>query len=291
MITRASTRARWGSAAAVVVAAVVVGAAVLGNGRADSGVGAGSATPSPSLTPSFTPSPTPAPPTSLSGAPQATCPGSTAKCIQPGTYGLTSSVWPATITFDVPAGWFEWSAASDFDGVLVDSGPDAPDGSGWGLMFATVGVVSKDPCDPGKGTVDPATTTTVDGIVKAMRAWPGFTATAPARIVVGGYNGQLVELSSTLKPAACPNPVLWTTKHSATIDAYPLVTKDSVPHKVQYRILDVDGTPLVIRTTDFPETSPNEAEQGVGRDPTRHGQDQVELHEILNSIRVTPTTP
>ena len=44
---------------------------------------------------------------------------------------------------------------------------------------------------------------------------------------------------------------------------------------------------VVIRTTDFPETSPYEVEQGVAPDPTRHVDDQVELHQILDSIRIS----
>ena len=296
MMSRVSTRARWGLAAAVVVAAVVLGAAVLNNGRADSGVGSGSAPASPSptssATPSPTPTPSPAPPTALGGAPQVACPPpDTAQCIQPGTYGLISSAWPGQITLDVPAGWFDWNPAGDFEGVLVESGPDAPQGSGWGLMFATVGAVSKDPCDPSKGTLDPATTSTVDGLVKAMRAWPGFKATAPTPIVVAGYTGQLVELTSNLTSADCPSSLLWTTKLSGKVDAYPLATRDKTPHKVQFRILDVNGTPLVVRTTDFPETSPNEAEQGVALNPTRHSADQVELHQMLDSIKVTAPQP
>ena len=172
----------------------------------------------------------------------------------------------------MPAGWFEWQPAGDFEGVLVDSGPDASQGSGWGLMFLAVGPVSRDPCDRAKGTLDPAETATVDGLVTAMRGWPGFKATAPTPIVVDGYSGQLVELTSTRTSTECPEPVLWTTQLGWLLDAYPLVTADTTPHKVQFRIVDVDGTLLVIRTTDFPETSPNEADQGVAPDPTRHGR-------------------
>ena len=107
MISRPSTRARWGLVAAVVVAAVVVGAAVVNNGRSSPGVGSGPATapptPTPSQTPSPTPTPTPAPPTSLTLAPQVVCPASGAQCIQPGTYRLSSSAdWPGQITLDVP---------------------------------------------------------------------------------------------------------------------------------------------------------------------------------------------
>ncbi len=284
MISRASTRARWGLVAAVVVAAVVVGAAVVNTGRLSPGVGGAAATavpsPTPSPAPSPTPTPTPGPPSSLSGAPQVTCPLSTAQCIQPGTYHLSSSYWPGQITLDVPAGWFHWDPASDYEGVLVDSGPDAKQGSGWGLMFMTVGAVSKDPCAPvreKRKTFDPASTSTVDGLVSAMRAWPGFKVTAPTPIVVAGYSGQLVEVTSSLTAADCPTNLIWTTTRLANVDAYPFATTDTTPHKAQFRILDVNGKLLVIRTTDFPETSPNESEAGRrdGPDPSYDGPGQA----------------
>ena len=46
-------------------------------------------------------------------------------------------------------------------------------------------------------------------------------------------------------------------------------------------------------TTDFPQTSPYELAEGVAPDPTRHAADQVELHAILDSIRLTvpPASP
>ncbi len=289
MISRASTGARWGMVAAVVVAAVVLGAAVINYGRVSPGVGSAPATASPSPSPSVSPTPTatPAPPMPLSNAPQAACyPGGTPGCLAPGTYRLTSSTWPAQVTVDVPAGWFQWLPASDFEGVLVDSGPDAPNGSGWGLMFFAVGAVSADPCDPAKGTIKPAQTSTVDGLVAVMTKWPGFKATAPTPITVDGFSGKLIELTSTLTTATCPSPVLWTTPQGYDLDAYPVVTADKTPHTGRYRIVDVNGTLLVIRTTDFPETAPNEAAQGVALDPTRHASDQVELHQMVDSIRI-----
>ncbi len=289
MITRASTRARWGLVAAVVVAAVVVGAAFVNNGRVSPVVGSVPATASPTPTPTPTPEPTPTPSlASLSSAPVVTCPLDTAQCLKPGRYGLSSSVWPGQITLEVPAGWSQWEPASDFEGVLVDR-PDAASGSGWGLMFMTVGAVSKDPCDPKKGTLDPVTTSTVDGLVNAMRAWPGFRVAAPTPIVVSGYSGQLVELTSSVTLAHCPGATIWTTKQSGVVDAYPLAysaSTDKTAYKVQFRILDVNGTLLVIRTTDFPETSPYEL-GGVAPNPTRHAADQVALHQMVASIKVT----
>ena len=59
------------------------------------------------------------------------------------------------------------------------------------------------------------------------------------------------------------------------------------PRAGTFRIVDVNGTLLVIRTTDFPDTSPNELAQGIPDDPTRHAADQVAMQQILDSIRIT----
>ena len=124
-----------------------------------------------------------------------------------------------------------------------------------------------------------------------MSSWPGFEATAPTPIVLDGFSGQLIELTSTRTTTDCPAPVLWITPQAWPLDAYPIVNATATAHKVQFRIVDVDGTLLVIRTTDFPETTPAEAAQGLALDPTRHAADQVELHQILDSIRVTSAPP
>jgi hypothetical protein len=76
--------------------------------------------------------------------------------------------------------------------------------------------------DPARGDLRPAETGTVDGLVAAMGRWPGFAATAPAPTVVGGYSGQLVELTSTRTDTDCPNGAMWTIP-GRTINAYPMV--------------------------------------------------------------------
>ncbi len=67
-----------------------------------------------------------------------------------------------------------------------------------------------------------------------------------------------------------------------------LVRPSRVPRRRQperrFDSWDVNGTPVVIRTTDYPETSPFETQQGVAQDATRHKADQVELHRMLDSI-------
>jgi hypothetical protein len=210
-----------------------------------------------------------------------------------GTYRLSGDVWPGEITLDVPAGWFEWLPYTDhdaYDALLVDAGTG--NGSGWGLEFNLVGAVAKDPCDPAKGTYRRADTSTVNGLVAAMTRWPGFKATAPVRTVVGGYSGQLVELTSTRTDTDCPNGSVWTIPQGGTVNAYPMVgSRGPAPRPGTFRIVDVRGTLLVIRTTDFPDTSPNELAQGIADDPTRHAADLVAMHRILDSIRVIGAPP
>jgi hypothetical protein len=231
----------------------------------------------------------------LEHAPQAACGpgGGPHTCLAPGTYRLSGDVWPGEITMEVPAGWFEWLPYTNrdaYDALLVDAGTG--NGSGWGLEFNVVGAVAKDPCDPAKGAYDRVATRTVDGLVAAMSRWPGFEATAPAPTVVGGYSGQLIVLTSTRTERDCPNGSVWTIPQGETVNAYPMVgVRGPAPRPGTFRIVDVNGTLLVIRTTDFPETSPNELSQGIPDDPTRHAADQVAMHQILDSIRVIGAPP
>ena len=54
------------------------------------------------------------------------------------------------------------------------------------------------------------------------------------------------------------------------------------------RIVDTGKGLLVIRATDFPQTTPAELGAGVVYSATRHAKDQIALHAILNSIKLTP---
>ena len=84
----------------------------------------------------------------------------------------------------------------------------------------------------------------------------------------------------------CASQATWTTPGGTTIDAYPMVGDAGQPRTGTFRILDLDGTLVVIRTTDFPDPSPHELAQGVEPDPTRHAADQVEMQGILDSIQI-----
>jgi|APFre7841882724_1041349.scaffolds.fasta_scaffold00925_5 hypothetical protein len=283
MVSRSS--AAWlGVAAAAIVAAVVLGAAFLG--RADGPAVGG---PAPTSTPA--PTATPAAETvSLSSAPAAACfpEATTGDCLAPGTYTLTGVNWPAEISLEVPAGWFTYFPGAGHEGVLVDSGPDAPGGSGWGLMFSTIDSVRQDPCNVDSRKYDPEEVDTAAELATAIAAWPGFESTEPAEVTVDGVSGLLVEVTSKWNEAVCRGSAIWLTPGGTAVDAYPMVGDPGVRRAAAFRILEIGDQLLVIRTTDFGETSPFEVSQGVALDPTRHAADQVELQAIVDSIRLTP---
>jgi hypothetical protein len=210
----------------------------------------------------------------------------------PGTYQLTGLPgmydWPVRVTLNVPAGWFEWQAGAGADAVLVGGGPEARGNSGWGVLFATVADVARDPCDPSKGVTDAARIATPQQLAAAMAAWPGFTATAPQPISVDGHSGLKLQLTSTGPKACNATGWLWRTTTGGEMDVYPMIGSTGARAAGTFEIVDTGHGLLVIRTTDFPQTSPNEIAAGVAPNATRHAADQAALHAILGSIRLTP---
>jgi hypothetical protein len=291
MATRSST-ARLGVAAAAVVAAVVLGAAFL-NGSRDDLVGgpapAATATAPPTATPTATPTAAPTA-RSITLAPIEACYPEAKRqdCLVAGTYTLTGTTWPAEVSLGVPAGWFSWSPGDGYEGVLVDSGPDAPDGSGWGLVFSVIGSVSRDPCNDGSGRYAPEEVDTAVELAAAIAAWPGFESSEPAEVTVDGTSGLLVEVTSSRTEAECPTQAIWLTPGLQPVDAYPMVGAADARRAVTFRILEVGDGLLAIRTTEFGDPSPFEVSQGVAADPDRHAADLVELQAIVDSIRIEP---
>ena len=294
MATRLSAPVRWGIGIAAMLVVLVAVAALVPRGAAP-GIG-GAPTPSTSSSESPAPSASPSPSSSAAAGPiplnearpTASCGDGVGHwCLAPGTYRLSSDAWPRTISFDVPEGWFPYIPTAESEAVLVESGQSALEGSGWGPMFLMVGEVAKDPCDPAAGRFPAAETATVDGLITAMRSWPDFEVSEAQPVEVDGVAGQLVTVTSTRTDAAddCPAQAVWKTPGGTDIDAYPSVGKAGQARAATYYILDVDGTLVVIRTTDFPDPTPHELAQGVEPDPTRHAGDQVEMQGILDSIR------
>jgi hypothetical protein len=297
MLSNASAGARVGLAAAAVVVAVVLGAAFLNNSRSP-GIGAGAGTPTPSPTPAPTATPTPSAASvvpTLGEATAAPCsPADTSKgCLAAGTYRLTGGdgVWPVPVTLDVPAGWFEWHPGTGWDAVLVDKGRGA-DASGWGVMFTTVGDVARDPCDSTKGKIPAAQVDTPQRLAAAIAAWPRFTATAPQPITVDGHSGLEFRLTSTAGGSCdTESGSAWQTASGATVDAYPMVNSVGARDAATVEIVDTGRGLLVIRSTDFPQTSPAELSGGIAPDQTRHAGDQAALHAIIDSVRLGEPSP
>jgi hypothetical protein len=191
-----------------------------------------------------------------------------------------------TVTVDVPEGWFDWDAAAGIDAVLVDGGREARGGSGWGVLFASVGDVARDPCDATKGTIPAGQIKTPQQLATAMAAWPKFTATTPTRIVVDGHDGLQLDLTSTAAKSCDTTGKAWVTTSGGIMNVYPMVSSTDARAAGTFQIVDTGHGLLVIRYTDFPQTSPAEVGDGLTLDPTRHAADQVKLHAILDSIRL-----
>jgi hypothetical protein len=283
MLSTISSRAPLGIAAAVVVA-VVLGAVFIRNNQ--SGVGgdpAPSSTPVPSTGPAASPEVR-----MLENANMVSCPGITGAplCIDPGTYQLGSTaVWPAIVTFDVPENWWYYVNAAGSAGVLVQT-EDIVNGSGWGIIFNTVGSVSIDPCDRTAGTFAPEEVDTASELAASIAAWPGFEATEPAPISDLAYPGVAITLVSAPRQEDCPASLLFTTAESGPIDGYPIVNAQGRSHETEFRIFETEDGLLVVVAMNFPETSPFEEDNGIPFDPERHVEHQVEMDAILDSIEL-----
>jgi hypothetical protein len=285
MSSTTSMIARWGLLAACLVVAVALGSAILLPGR---GAGPGAATsPSPMPTVVLTPSPG-ASPLALAGAPAAACSSaqpSVETCIRAGTYLLAPTVPRGLV--DVPVGWFEWEPGPGSVGLLVDR-PDVGDGSGWGVVFMQVGDVARDPCDPSAGTYAATAVDTPAKLAGVMSAWPGFDGTPPETISIGGLTGIRTRLTSTNGTSTCPGAWIWRTSAGVTVDGYPMIVGGSgggEGYPADFRLVEVDGHLVAIRTMASASTSPNERAQGIADDPKRHEADLVTLQGILDSIR------
>jgi hypothetical protein len=296
MLSTTSARARWGLAAAAIVVAVVVGGAIIVGNRNQQGGIAAPANPTPTIAPTPTPTPTASPVLGLLNASMVPCPVRPAvTCMAPGTYKLSSPThWPTTISFDVPEGWWEWFPGNDlqdYEGFFADS--PAEGGSGWGPMVMTVGEVSRDPCDPNAPMFKPADVDTPAELAAAMATWPGFEATTPEPISIDGVEGLMVELTSTKTFKQCPDgqAFIWKTEAGALVDTYPMVDADGLLRPAQFRIVDVDGHLIVVRTPDLPVPSPYEVSQGLDAETPIHAADLVEMQAILDSIRFGDPRP
>lgn len=219
------TPARWGLVAAVVVGAAIIGGAlILGGG----GVGQ---PPSESNPPAST---SPNASRSDSELPRAEQP------LQPGTYFLAG--FPVPIRFDVTEGFRSCSSGSLEQAVCteIDGNSGNP-----GLVFLVIDNVVADPCDPNEELLDPAVGPTVDDLVAALSALPGFEVTAPEDVTISGFSGKRLQLTAPTDRGDCD---LSTWAVDGAVNAVG-------PGEVNdLRILDVNGERVVITTAYFADT-------------------------------------
>jgi hypothetical protein len=264
--------ARYGLAAAAIAAAVAIGANVFSQG----GTGG------PSATPTATPAQSASGPMSLVDSP-------TPDNLPAGDYFIDLPAYPARIDFELPAGWWHyWDGSEPAEATahaLLVLDALGGNGSGWGLAFTLANEVLIDPCDGAAGIMDSSVTESAEALAAAFSAWPAFPATVED-VSVAGFSGKRVEITAdNAAPCGTRDPTLFRTPTS--YDFGPEFPTNG-PVVNQFTLLDVNGAVLVIWTTDFASTTDFEVDGGVSPDPEGHADHQVELHNILDSIVITP---
>jgi hypothetical protein len=289
IMSNLTSSAPYGIAAAAIVIAVAGGAWLIAGRPGDVGTVPPDPTPSPAPSTPTTPVPSElSPPLLTLTLPLVECPDGSMSCIAAGTYALGLDVGGRQLHVDVPEGWFPFITGSGFSAILAHAGPDAPEGSGWGVAFMEVGQVYRDPCDMAAGTWSPDETDTPEKLVAAMRAWPGFAVSDAQPTTVAGADGLMVSVTSTRSLDDCPVEAIWQAPLGVFTDAYPMVGPAGVARAGTFRIVDAGDELLVVRTTEFADSSPFEIEQGVADDPERHAADLAGQQSIVDSARFAP---
>jgi hypothetical protein len=239
-----NTYTRIAVAAAAVVAIAIIGYNLLPR---SSGVGgeptAGpTASPVPTATPASTPVPFSA--TSATGT------------LRPGSIVLDGA-FPLAVAFDVPVGWSRqgFDELADLAGVHKVRGDTTPAWSSWTIVANAYA----DPCHTASGPIDPPIGPTVDDLVTALTSLVGFVATTPTDVTIDGHAGKRFQLSTTIDPAAegCDDNVwlsLWEPASGGDTAAVPGAAT------MQFWVLDVDGTRLVMFTEQYGATAADIAE-------------------------------
>jgi len=246
-----NTTVRLGLAAAVVVLAVFLGINYL------SGSNVGN-------DPEASPSPSTAASAAASARPLPIAQGTE---LTAGTYFLRSFPVQLTVkvpTFEAPAVWFAGCAGGGVveQGVCSRSTPTAPV---FAVDFLIVDNVVADPCSAGGELLDPPVGPTVDDLVTAISSLEGFEATAPLDVTVDGFHGKAFTLTAPATPPAGCDLRTWATAQR---------TNGMGPgESIVLRILDVDGTRVVITAAYGPETS--EADISA-------------VQQLLASVRIAP---
>lgn len=167
-------------------------------------------------------------------------------------------------TITVPDGW-----SADLRGPAVfpsiGDGTSGPAGAAM-VFLRDVGLYA-DPCHGNTGEPDVQVGPTVDDLVAALANHGAYESTTATDVVVDGYAGKQVELlmPSDIDFATCDGGQFWVWE-SAPFAQGP-------GNRWDLRILDVEGTRVVILAEDFADTP-----AGV----------QSELDAIVESIQIEP---
>ncbi len=182
-----------------------------------------------------------------------------------------------TISFDVPEGWWEWfpgNVLEDFEGVFADS--SAAGGSGWGAMFMTVGEVSRSPCDPSGRCSSRRVSIRRRSSRQRWRRGQGSRRRPPCRsrstAPRGSWSSSPRRKGSSSAPMARPSCGRPNSGPSSIPTRWSM--RDGLLRPAQFRIVDVDGHLVVVRTTDFPGPSTYEVSQGLDPDSPLHAADR-----------------
>jgi hypothetical protein len=167
------------------------------------------------------------------------------------------------VTFTVP---FEWTLVEDAHMAYKGTGSGEV-----GLKFDEIPNIYADGCQ--WVPLDPPVGPTVDDLAAAWANLPDYAATAPVDVTIDGYPGKQIEFTvpdyniGACRGADSPAFGLWTD----TASAFPGFEAQGPNQHTEQRILDVDGTRLVITAYYVPSASP---------------QDQAALEEALASIQI-----
>jgi hypothetical protein len=228
-------------------------------------------------------------PAPIQPSPSATPEASTPALLVNAEYGPDGSIvagryavddpFPVSLALDVPSGWETWTVEEQSAGLLVTGDASS---SGWGLFFVTIdGNLFADPCDVAAGMVASSPGPEVEDLVQAIAALPRLEAAEPLAIEIDGHGGTQLVVTAPQDAADCPDG-------AATVWSIPgwedVNYRMSLGQPLTFRVLEVNGTRLVIVSTEYEETSAWEERLGVDHDPAAHRDDVPELESMIESI-------
>ena len=169
----------------------------------------------------------------------------------------TKLVGDIPLTLTVPDGW------NDDEGWGVLKNEPAV-----GILFQEVSNTYSDSCP--SVALDPPVGPTVDDLAAVWADLPTFNATTPTDITVDGFAGKLVEFTiPDYDEADCAYGDFMLLEHVDTPGDGYWVQGPNQTH--QLRILDIDGTRVVIIAIWYPDTS---------------AQDRADIDAMLDSIQI-----